>query len=494
MQPTRLLPDLFLFRDTCNVYVIRDGDEAVAIDFGSGRWLGALKKLGVRKLASVYLTHSHPDQCAGLLKKKKWPFEVHAPAGDQKVLQPQPVAEYWAARRTMATFPPAYSVLPRGLACEVKFELGGFTDQFWGSRRIRFLSTPGHGAGAISILFTMNGREVLFCGDAAHAGATIHEPYQLEWDHWTGGGALAAWEGIQRIAAQHIDLLCPSHGAVIRDRPREMLHRLAKKLLAFYAAKGHICPGERDDYTEPRFLKCGARSLSTHLVQYSTNGYVLLSESGEALIVDPPEEPHVTEAVLAELGGPRVTAIAATHYHSDHSAGLTPVKRALGGTIWLHPLLLPPLRRLRSGNFPFQPSAPVEHDKLWPVNGTWRWNEYTFRVAPFPGQTRWHCVFMAEIDGERVMFSGDSFQPASRWNATGGFCAFNGARFADFERSAKLVIDWKPGVLMGGHGTHFRFHASQFRKIVQWARRAEKATRALCPNGDLRRDYELHPE
>ena len=493
MKPTQLLPDLFLFSDTCNVYVIRDGDEAIAIDFGGGKWLASLKSLGIRKLAHVYLTHSHPDQCAGLLKRKAWPFEIHAPSGDQRFLLPAEVAAYWKARRRMEAFPPAYSVLPRGLTCEVKFDLGGFTDQFWRSRRIRFLSTPGHGATAISVLFTIGDREVLLCGDAAHAGATIHEPYELEWDHWTGGGALAAWEGIQRIAALRIDLLCPSHGPVIREKPRAMLHRVAKKLLSFHDVKGHICPGERDDYVEPTFMKCGARRLSPHLVQYSTNSYVLLSSAGEALIVDPPEPVELTKAVLAELGRPSVTALTATHYHCDHSEGLMPTKRAVGGKVYLHPTILPPLRQLRSGNFPFQPAASVKADQLWPNRGEWKWNEFSFRVAPFPGQTRWHCVFMAEIDGSRVMFSGDSFQPASRWNATGGFCAFNGARFDTFASSARLVLDWKPDVLVSGHGTHFRFHASQFQKIIRWAKRAEKATRALCPSGDLNRDYELHP-
>ena len=37
-----LLPDLFVYEDSCNVYIIRRGDRAIAIDFGTG---GVLKGL-----------------------------------------------------------------------------------------------------------------------------------------------------------------------------------------------------------------------------------------------------------------------------------------------------------------------------------------------------------------------------------------------------------------------------------------------------------------
>ncbi|MBM4046719.1 MAG: MBL fold metallo-hydrolase, partial [Planctomycetes bacterium] len=64
----RLLPDLYRVADTCNVYLLRDGDRAVAIDFGSGQWTTKLAAIGVKQLDYVLLTHHHRDQCEGLLK------------------------------------------------------------------------------------------------------------------------------------------------------------------------------------------------------------------------------------------------------------------------------------------------------------------------------------------------------------------------------------------------------------------------------------------
>ena len=86
-QPVPLDDDLWLFRDTCNVYVVRDGSTAIAIDFGSGRWLEALPALGISRLEHVFLTHHHADQCHGLQARPTWPFSVHAPAGGGSVSQ-----------------------------------------------------------------------------------------------------------------------------------------------------------------------------------------------------------------------------------------------------------------------------------------------------------------------------------------------------------------------------------------------------------------------
>jgi glyoxylase-like metal-dependent hydrolase (beta-lactamase superfamily II) len=154
----------------------------------------------------------------------------------------------------------------------------------------------------------------------------------------------------------------------------------------------------------------------------------------------------------------------------------------------LHPRLAEAIRKHPRGLY--RSARPLRIDHVWPETGAWQWNEYTFQVAPWPGQTWWHCVFMAAVDGQKVMFGGDSFQPASRWNGTGGFCAANLSRFWDgYIPSAELALRWRPDILACGHRTVYRFTASRFRRIIRWARFAEQATRALCPSGKLAQDY-----
>ena len=466
----------------------------MAIDFGSGQWLEQLPAIGVKRVEHVILTHHHADQCAGLEGRDDWPFAIHAPDGEKPFLSPEGIEAIRKRRLAGNPFPPSYCLLDRGLA-NVQCDLGpGSRELLWGPTRVRFIATPGHSPKALSAILDWRGKQVVFCGDAAHAGATVWQPYCLEWHHSNADGPLAAWEGVRNLASIAIDLLCPSHGPAIADHPRKMLAELAKKLMKFYEAKGNICPGEPDRYVPVETMAPQIKKVLPSLYQYGMNGYLLLSQSGEALVVDPQRNAHKwLEDLLDRLGRPAVAAAIASHYHCDHTDGFTLLKERFGARICLHPWLAEVLGDHRRHDMIWPSEMDTRADELLPERGEWRWNEYVFQVAPFPGQTRWHAAYQTAIDGQKVFFGGDNFQPCSRWNGTGGFCSINDSRFRDgFIASAQLVLDWKPDLLCNGHGTFFRFSPSQFHKIQKWALKAEKAVVDLCPTGDLEEDYYIH--
>ena len=128
-------------------------------------------------------------------------------------------------------------------------------------------------------------------------------------------------------------------------------------------------------------------------------------------------------------------------------------------------------------------------DILLPEWGQFAWNEYLFEISPAPGQTKWHCQFMTSVDGTKVAFIGDSFQPPSRWNGTGGFCAYNNSEFSNFRLSAETLLKWQPAILCAGHSTYCYFSAPRFRKIMEWSNRAEEAARSIVPDGNLETNY-----
>lgn len=113
----QLLPGLWKFQDTCNVYVLKTGRTAIAVDFGSGQWLQNLPALGVEKLHHVFLTHHHADQCAGLRTRRRWPFAIHAPVGEEHFLDFEQVRSGREAARALPlhAFPQTYRPLSRGL-------------------------------------------------------------------------------------------------------------------------------------------------------------------------------------------------------------------------------------------------------------------------------------------------------------------------------------------------------------------------------------------
>lgn len=493
LRVTELLPGLFQFADTCNVYVACADGEAIAVDFGSGAWLARASKMALPPIRRVYLTHHHADQCAGLRSKRRWPFEIHAPAGSARFIDPRQLRKLRAERGGPMWFPPSHHLLDRGVP-NVICDMTGFGTAWWRRERIRFLHTPGHGPHAVSVVLDHAGRQIAFCGDAAHHGATIHQPFNLEWDHWTNSGALAALEGVKRLGNIAMDMLLPAHGPIITRRPRAMLRQLARKLQRFADAKGSICPGEKDRYVTPlRAMACGAMEIVPGLYWFNNGGYLLRSQTGEAIITDPGGDLRTLDALLDELGDVRITAQLVTHYHADHTDGVETIRRPYGAKLWLHPRVAAVLARGGACDVPYLSRKAITPDHLWPDEGQWRWNEFDFTIAPFAGQTWWHCCFMTRINGRRVLFGGDNFQPASRWNGTGGFCALNGSRFREgFIRSAELVLRWKPHIIVNGHATWMHCRASYFRKVIAWARRAESAVKAICPSGNLELDYHLH--
>lgn len=490
-----LLPRLHLFQDTCNVYVLCDGDESLVIDFGSGAWLEAARALGLPAIRRVYLTHHHADQCSGLLTGGLKNLEVHAPAGEEPFLSRDGVAALQNDLGGMMWFPQSYGLLDQGFPPgTLQYDMEDFDDHYWQKRRIRFVPTPGHSPAAISLILDHEGKELAFCGDAFHSGATIHQPYCLEWDHWTATGALAAWQGVRRLASLGLDMLLPSHGSVVAHQPRKQLTLLASKLQKFVDVKGSICAGEKDRYVTPcRFFASGAKEIVPGLYWFHNGGYLLVSATGEALITDPAGDLSELEALLSELPPLKITAQTVTHIHGDHMNAVERVRQRYGTPLWLHPWVAEPLTRGSRGDIPYLTRTPLHADALWPEEGEWRWNEFLFHIAPMPGQTWWHCGFMTTISGQKVLFGGDTFQPASRWNGTGGFCSINGSRFqVGFAASAKKILEWRPDIMVNGHGTWMHVSPSYFRKALRWAEKAEKATAALCPDGDLEKHYYLH--
>ena len=65
MQFKAVAPNVFVWLDTCNVYVIEDGASAILIDIGDGLVLDALSQIGVTTVEWVLYTLHHPEQCQG---------------------------------------------------------------------------------------------------------------------------------------------------------------------------------------------------------------------------------------------------------------------------------------------------------------------------------------------------------------------------------------------------------------------------------------------
>src|SRR5262245_13184700 len=98
----RLSEHLYQLADTCNVYVLVDGEAALVIDAGSGAVLDQLGELGVKRVEWVLHTHHHRDQCWGTPRLREHGTRVAVPEYERHLFDQAEV--YWQTRRTFDNY------------------------------------------------------------------------------------------------------------------------------------------------------------------------------------------------------------------------------------------------------------------------------------------------------------------------------------------------------------------------------------------------------
>jgi glyoxylase-like metal-dependent hydrolase (beta-lactamase superfamily II) len=125
---------------------------------------------------------------------------------------------------------------------------------------------------------------------------------------------------------------------------------------------------------------------------------------GEVAVIDPgPDLPEHVEALLAGLGGERVTHILVTHTHRDHSPAAKPLKDATGAPTYGFGPHAGGVRGEagveEGGDWDFAPDVVLgDGDRV--AGPGWR-----FEAVHTPGHTSNHLCFA--LEGSGILFSGD---------------------------------------------------------------------------------------
>ena len=99
---------------------------------------------------------------------------------------------------------------------------------------------------------------------------------------------------------------------------------------------------------------------------------------------------------------------------------------------------------------------------------------------------------VCEIDGRRVLFTGDNFYRADQYSGSGGWSGHNRGLPGGYVRSIEQIIALKPDWIAAEHGGAMAFSQSDFAARLDWAREAATAADQLSPSGDHRRDWNPH--
>jgi glyoxylase-like metal-dependent hydrolase (beta-lactamase superfamily II) len=484
-------PRVSCFRDTCNVYVLRSGVEAVLVDFGNGDVLDHLGDYGVERVTDVLLTHHHRDQLGGLRRAADAGIRIWAPPVELDLIAA--MDERWRWRTGWDN----YDMREDRFSLLESVPVAGTVDEYrmmrFGDLEVFVLPTPGHTIGSCSYLVEVDGRRLAFTGDLVYGDGMV---WSLAATQWTYSG-VEGWASTIASAAvlgeREPDVLLPSHGGAIED-PATSLSRLADRMQRLIDLRLPRPWNVRERLREP------FEAITPHLLRnrtmFATN-YALVSESGAALLIDfgydvsttaMPTQRSARRTLLWSLDGlrrnhgvDRIEAAVVSHYHDDHVAGLNLLRAVEGAEIWAPENVAPILEDPARYDLPCLWFEPIPVDRTLPFETTIAWHEYELTLYPLPGHTRYAAAISFEVDGTRVLVTGDQ-QTDEGDRSILNYQYRNRFVPEDFVRSAALYRRLRPELLLGGHWLPLRLTDERLAQLERDAIRLGELHDELLPD------------
>ena len=485
---------VFRYTDAVNVYLLRSGDEGILIDIGSGDVLDVLSEFGVTRITDVLVTHHHRDATQGLARARERGARIWVPSTERDLIadadqhwQMRPLDDIYDLREDRFTV--LESVPVDGVVADYR------TTRF-GPFDVLALPTPGHTPGSMSYIVEIGGRRLAFTGDLIYGPGKV---WSLAATQWTYTGI----EGLGSTILSGLDLLdrspdvlLPAHGDPIDDAAGAigLLNTRLQALIDLRSPEWQLAELRERPYLE----------ITSHLLRNRTsvsNSYVLLSKSGAALVIDfgydfttglpggtdrSSRKPwlQTIPALKRQYGIDRVEVAIPTHYHDDHVAGFGLLRDVEGTRIWAPDNMAPILQDPHRFDLPCLWYDPIPVDRRLRFERPYQWHEYEITVHELPGHTLYAAAIAFEVDGLRVVATGD--QQDGRWVAGErpeylNYQYKNGFEPGDFRRSAELYRRLSPELLISGHWLPRPVTDAYLDALAEAAARVEELHRDLLP-------------
>ncbi len=450
MQELKQLSEhLWLIKDTCNVYVIKEGDAALLIDSGSGIVAEKLSEIGCRKIEWILHTHHHRDQCWGDSKLIAGGTQIAVPQYEKHLFDKAEV--FWQSRRVFDNYNDRNTFFSIGQNIPVSATLIDYESFEWRGYEFYILPGKGHTLGSITLLVSIDGCLIGFTGDLMTMGGHLYQLHAMEYTYGDMIGVIFTLQSIQALRDclngdivagrswknsdfEKAPLFLPSHGDPI-EKPLKDIDQLEARLMDLASlGRGLRISNDKSSNPEvtflpnPKFVR-----LSPHLLWGGSwtcsNFYVILSNSGKAMFIDYGhafipnmhigsdhdgfESMRFIEHHLKELREDYdVTAIdlaVPTHIHDDHTCGIPHLQKYYGTKCFALEQVAQVLKDPAAwASTPCTFHQPIRIDRQLKDKERLEWEEYSFDVCFAPGQTEYHSIISGQIDGRKVAFTGDN--------------------------------------------------------------------------------------
>ncbi len=481
-----VLTDVEVFRDSCNVYAVDGPAGTIFVNAGTGAWLDALPER-FRPPFTLLCTHYFRDHAAGAAEASRRGMKVYVPEGEAEIFADP--GQHFRQRQTYIiydniwdTFAPIEAAKVEPVRDHEVLDIAGIA--------VTVVPLPGvtpHHCG-FALTTPRSARQVVFSGEAIHSPGRMARVAPLQYDYNDLGGAVNAYYSAGVLRRRDPEMLLPSLGTAMDQDVDGALSDLQDSLRRLCAgrplekAQIAIADDERlERVTDHVWFEPRTEALSWYLI----------SESGKALVIDygyrggfgaypPPGVPkgwhwpsyptpdrrrallHGVDALKRQLGIEQIDVVLLSHFHDDHVCGVPLLRRVTGAKCWAPDNFADLLEHPEAHRFPCDWPRPITVDRRLPLDEPFTWEEYTFRLAPMSGHTRFSAAICFDADGKRFVHSGDQYffqradgSPASDdWphaQIAQNHVYRNGAFLDSYRDSAAVLREWRPDVLISGH-------------------------------------------
>ncbi|HEX6923484.1 MAG TPA: MBL fold metallo-hydrolase [Bacillales bacterium] len=483
----KVLENLYVYEDTCNVYVVKKDESAVLIDFGSGAVLEHLEEIGVKQVTDILLTHHHRDQAQGLERAVQTGISIWVPHTEQDLFKD--VDAHWQSREIYNNYnmrQDRFSILH---SIPISGTLKDYSTNTFGGYEFTVFPTPGHTIGSITLLMEIGGEQIAFTGDLISAPGKVWSLSTTQWTYNGAEGIAYSVLSLLSLKEKKLSFIFPSHGRTM-DEPNNAIDLLVERLNRLLAHRKQF--SNLLDTRENPYEK-----LTPHLLRNRTSwahSYVLISKSGKALVIDygydfmtglasgadrASRRPwlYTIEKLKKDYGIEKVDVALLTHFHDDHVAGLNVLRDVEGTEVWAAENFSDILENPDDYDLPCIWYDPIKVDRKLPLQKAFRWEEYEFTLYEQSGHTLYAVAIDFVVDGRRVLAIGDQYQDTEANN----YVYKNGFRAWDFQDSADLYNELKPDLLISGHSEPIWMNEEILKDLSEKGKELEQIHRALLP-------------
>ena len=503
----QVLPGLYLVKSCVNTAVFERNGKKLLIDPGE-----LTEAPGGGPVDWVLVTHHHRDQASGVARLIESGARLVVPAAEAKLFSD--ADGFWKSQQHFwNSFRPHRFTLRDSVPVSRTVKDGDVLE--WEGLKFEVIETPGHTDGSVTYLVELDGKRIAFTGDLIAGPGQMWEMHSLQnrvgpltVPHLGFGGmGEMVKASLDRVLTAKPDLLIPSHG-VVMSKPRAAVGQLKQNFDAVMNnylttvgwpdfGKPRLSRGSSFDgvlaklYPDkklPRLPPLPPASYPPWIRDIEWTTQAIMGDDGSAFLSDcgiggQADLIAKLREMIAAREIRRVEGVWPTHYHLDHNELIYRARQSFGAKAYVQREMLDITERPHAYGLPYLCSVPTVVDHVMEHGQSINFHGVKLTFYHFPGQTLHHGGLLAEKDGFKAFFTGDSW---ANWGIE-DYCAHFRCFLGEgrgYDKCLKILLDCKPNIIVQAHRGPMAVTGEYLRQTLATFQKREELCRKLLPHDD----------